>query len=137
MQARGRLRARNARNRVQEDSYVTAAAKFIDRHLPEPDETNLGGEGAHELLAATHANLVCPPSGHSISWDDCYASADQLPLHHKAGLLLERNGEPRTLPPRLTPEEREQARQACSTAAWIRREAHRRGISWPWGAIAH
>ena len=52
------------------------AAKFIARLLPEPHESDLGGEPAHHLLATAHADRVCPLSGHSIGWTDCYASAD-------------------------------------------------------------
>jgi hypothetical protein len=104
------------------------AAKFIARLLPEPHETDLGGEPAHHLLATVHADIVCPPSGHWISWDDCYASADILPLPHKADLLLEPNGAPRPLPDHLTGEARDRAVEAGRKAAWIRREAHRRGL---------
>lgn len=56
------------------------AAKFIARLLPEPHETELGREKAHELLATVHADICCPSSGHCISWTDCYGSADLLPL---------------------------------------------------------
>ncbi|MGQ3551677.1 hypothetical protein [Streptomyces rochei] len=104
------------------------AAKFIPRLLPEPHETDLGGPPAHRLLATTHADLVCPPSGHQIGWSDCYASADILPLTHKADLLLEPNGKPRPLPDHLTGRARERAEEAVRKAAWIRREAHRRGL---------
>jgi hypothetical protein len=104
------------------------AAKFIARLLPDPHETDLGGEPAHHLLATAHADIVCLPSGHWISWDDCYASADILPLPHKADLLLESNGRPRPLPSHLTGEARDRAEKAGQTAAWIRREAHLRGL---------
>ncbi|MEU0590020.1 hypothetical protein [Streptomyces ardesiacus] len=104
------------------------AAKFIARLLPEPHETELGGELAHELLATAHADICCPPSGHSISWDDCYAGADILPLTHKADLFLEPDGEPRPLPGHLAGDARERAEEAGRKAAWIRREAHRRGL---------
>ncbi|MFI6341134.1 hypothetical protein [Streptomyces sp. NPDC050535] len=104
------------------------AAKFIARLLPEPHETDLGSEPAHHLLATVHADRVCPPSGHSIGWTDCYASADMLPLPHKADLLLEPNDEPKPIPDHLVGEARERAEEAGSQAAWIRREAHRRGL---------
>ncbi|MYX67335.1 hypothetical protein K388_05610 [Streptomyces sp. KhCrAH-43] len=104
------------------------AAKFIGRLLPEPHETDFGGEEAHNLLATVHADWACPPSGHSISWSDCYASADQLPLTRKADLLLEPNGEPSPIPAHLVGEARERAVRAGAHAAWIRREAHRRGL---------
>nr|WP_172682203.1 hypothetical protein [Streptomyces violaceoruber] len=104
------------------------AAKFIARLLPEPHETDFGGEPAHRLLATAHADRVCPPSGHSIGWTDCYASADILPLPHKADLLLEPNGEPRSIPHHLVGEARELADWAGRQAAWIRLEAHRRGL---------
>ncbi|GAA2286566.1 hypothetical protein GCM10010415_66490 [Streptomyces atrovirens] len=42
-----------------------------------------------------------PPSGHGVGRTDCYASADMLPLTHKADLLLEPNGEPRPVPDHL------------------------------------
>ncbi|WP_328336705.1 hypothetical protein [Streptomyces violaceus] len=104
------------------------AAKFIARLLPEPHESDLGGEPAHHLMATVHAGIVCPPSGHSISWDDCYASANQLPLTHKADLLLEQNGEPKPIPDHLIGEARDRAECARQHAAWVRREAHRRGL---------
>jgi hypothetical protein len=53
-------------------------AKFIDRLLPEPHETNLGGEPVHHLLATVHADWVCPRLGHQIGWLDCYNSANIL-----------------------------------------------------------
>ncbi|WP_406320174.1 hypothetical protein [Streptomyces sp. NBC_01637] len=104
------------------------AAKFIARLLPEPHERDLGGEPAHHLLATAHADGVCPPAGHSIGWDDCYASAKMLPLPRKADLLLRSDGEPAPVPEHLTGEARERAEYAAQLAAWIRREAHRRGI---------
>lgn len=104
------------------------AAKFIARLLPEPHETDLGGEPAHHLLATVHADIVCPPSGHQIGWSECYASADVLPLTHKADLFLEPGGEPRPLPNHLTGDARERAEEAGRKAAWIRREAHLRGL---------
>lgn len=104
------------------------AAKFIARLLPEPHETDLGGEPAHHRIATVHADGVCPPSGHSISWTDCYASANMLPLTLKADLLLEPGGDPRPIPDHLVGEVRERAERAGHEAAWIRREAHRRGL---------
>ncbi|MDT0608904.1 hypothetical protein [Streptomyces lancefieldiae] len=104
------------------------AAKFIARLLPEPHETDLGGETAHHLLATAHADIVCSPSGHRIGWSDCYAGADMLPLTYKADLFLEPGGEPRPLPDHLTGESRERAVEAGQKAAWIRREARRRGL---------
>ncbi|MGW8722860.1 hypothetical protein ACWGNR_26630 [Streptomyces althioticus] len=104
------------------------AAKFIARLLPEPHETDLGGEPAHHLLATVHADWVCPPSGHRIGWIDCYASADMLPLTWKADLLLESNGEPKSIPAHLMGEARERAERAGRKAAWIRREAYCRGL---------
>ncbi|WP_053751909.1 hypothetical protein [Streptomyces sp. MMG1533] len=104
------------------------AAKFIARLLPEPHETDLGGEPAHHLMATVHADRVCPPSGHRISWTDCYDSANMLPLTLKADLLLEPDGDPRPVPEYLTGEARERAERAGHQAAWIRREAHRRGL---------
>ncbi|MFF3998499.1 hypothetical protein ACFYX8_34980 [Streptomyces cyaneofuscatus] len=104
------------------------AAKFISRYLNEPHETDLGGEEAHHLMATVHADRACPPSGHSIGWNDCYLSADILPLTWKADLLLEPNGEPLPIPDYLTGEARERAVGAGQLAARIRREAHRRGL---------
>lgn len=104
------------------------AAKFIARLLPEPHETDLGGESAHHLMATAHADICCPPSGHRIGWTDVYANANQLPLPLKADLFLEFNGEPRPLPDHLTVEQRVRAEEAGRKAAWIRREAHRRGL---------
>ncbi|MER6113767.1 hypothetical protein ACWGPD_25440 [Streptomyces hirsutus] len=104
------------------------AAKFIARLLPEPHETDLGGEPVHHLLAAAHADWVCPPSGHSIGWTDCYDGANILPLTLKADLLLKPNGEPKPVPDHLTGKARERAERAGQHAAWIRREAHRQGL---------
>lgn len=104
------------------------AAKFVSRLLTEPHETDLGGQPAHHLLATVFADVVCSSSGHSISWDDCYASADQLPLTWKVDLLLEQDGEPRPVLEYLAGEKRERAMEAGRQAAWIRRETHRRGI---------
>lgn len=104
------------------------AAKFISRCLSEPHETELGEETAHRLLATAYADRCCPRSGHGIPWLDCYVSADQLPLTLKADLLLEPDGEPSPIPRHLAGEERARAVEAGRLAAWIRREAHRRGI---------
>jgi hypothetical protein len=104
------------------------AAKFTARLLPEPHETELGGELAHELLNTVYADYACPPSGHSISWTDCYAIAYMLPLTHKADLLLEPDGSRRPIPNHLTGEQRERAERACRQAVWIRQEARRRGL---------
>ncbi|MGW0131918.1 hypothetical protein [Streptomyces sp. NPDC003299] len=105
-----------------------AAAKFISRHLPEPHETELGREPAHHLMATAFADRVCPPSGHSISWDDSYAAADMVPLPQKADLLLEPDGSPSPLPDHLTEQQRDLAQRAARTAVRIRQEAHQRGI---------
>jgi hypothetical protein len=59
---------------------------------------------------------------------DCYASADMLPLTYKADLLLEPNGEPRLVPDHLVGEARARVERAGRRAAWIRREAHHRGL---------
>jgi len=104
------------------------AAKFIGRLLAEPHETDFGGEEAHHLMATTHADRACPPSGHRIGWQDCYDGADLLPLTWKADLLLEPNGDPRPIPPHLVGEAQERAEKAGAHAAWVRREAHRRGL---------
>lgn len=104
------------------------AAKFISRYLPEPHETDFGSEESHRLFATAHADICCPPSGHRISWDDCYATADMLPLTRKVDLLLEPGGEPRPLPAHLAGEQRERAERAGRLAARIRREAHQRNI---------
>ncbi|MBL3670725.1 hypothetical protein JL475_33110 [Streptomyces sp. M2CJ-2] len=104
------------------------AAEFIARLLPAPHETNLGGEPAHHLPVTVHADRVCPPSGHRIGRSDRYDSADILPFTRKAGLLLEPNGKPKPVPDHLTGEARERAERAVRHAAWIRREAHRRGL---------
>ncbi|MFF3896415.1 hypothetical protein ACFYY3_25220 [Streptomyces sp. NPDC001812] len=104
------------------------AANFVARLLPEPHERDLGGEPAHHLLATVYADIACPPAGHSIGWSDCYATADMLPLPLKADLLLEPDGEPRPIPDHLTGETRERAEHAGRHAAWIWREARRRGL---------
>ncbi|WP_406384532.1 hypothetical protein [Streptomyces sp. NBC_01618] len=99
------------------------AAKFISRDLGEPYDELLGGEEAHHLLATAHADRVCPPTGHRISWEDCYASADLYPLTWKALLLLDMRGA--ALPPteHLTGDDRQRAVAAGDLAEWITREA--------------
>ncbi|MGW2837336.1 hypothetical protein ACWCWD_06445 [Streptomyces sp. NPDC001493] len=80
------------------------AAKFIGPVLPEPYESMLGGHNpaaTHHLLATVFADVVCPPTGHRIPWQDCYDSAQMRPLPHKAGFLLEHGG-PRPIPAHLT-----------------------------------
>ncbi|MFE3126661.1 hypothetical protein ACFXHD_24920 [Streptomyces hydrogenans] len=104
------------------------AAKFISRKLGEPYDSDFGGEAAHQLFSAAHADIWCPPAGHRISWSDCYIGADMLPLTWKADLFLESNGEPRPLPGHLTEKQRDRALRAQRLAVWIRREAHRRKI---------
>ncbi|MBG7704608.1 hypothetical protein HCJ76_42605 [Streptomyces sp. MC1] len=104
------------------------AAKFISRYLGEPHDSDFGGEEAHQLFNAAHADICCPPAGHRISWSDCYGGADMLPLTSKADLFLEFNGEPRPLPRHLTEEQRDRALRAQRLATWIRREAHRRNL---------
>ncbi|MFD8462679.1 hypothetical protein ACFV27_38750 [Streptomyces antimycoticus] len=104
------------------------AVKFISRYLGEPHDSDFGGEEAHQLFNAAHADICCPPTGHRISWSDCYGGADMLPLTSKADLFLEFSGEPRRLPRRLTEEQRGRAFRAQGLATWIRREAQRRNI---------
>ncbi|MGV9313583.1 hypothetical protein ACWDR0_15535 [Streptomyces sp. NPDC003691] len=104
------------------------AAKFISRYLGEPHDSDFGGEAAHQLFSAAHADICCSPAGHRISWSDCYVSADMLPLTSKADLFLEFDGEPRPLPCHLTEKQRDRALRAQRLAAWIRSEAHRRNI---------
>ncbi|MHC5703940.1 hypothetical protein OTC26_021210 [Streptomyces tirandamycinicus] len=102
------------------------AAKFIRRGLDEPYETLLGGEdpeATHHLLATVHADICCPPSGHSISWQDCYDGAQMRPLPHKANFLLDNRGEPDQLPPHLVGTALRRARAAQRIAVRIRREA--------------
>ncbi|MFE4857405.1 hypothetical protein [Streptomyces sp. NPDC056670] len=104
------------------------AAKYTCRFLPEPHESELGGEEAHALLAEADADICCPPSGWTLSWDDCYASADMLPLPRKADLFLDERGRRQPLPLHLTGEQVERAERAQALAVHIRRSAHRRGI---------
>jgi hypothetical protein len=102
------------------------AAQFIARILPGPYETDLGGpdsEATHHLLATVHADFCCPPSGHSISWQDCYDSAWDRPLPHKAGFLLDERGEPKRIPPHLTGAAADRAREAQRIAVRIRQDA--------------
>ncbi|MFI0505873.1 hypothetical protein ACH3WN_23925 [Streptomyces albogriseolus] len=102
------------------------AAKFISRSLGEPHDSDFGGEEAHQLFNVAHADICCPPTGHRISWSDCYGGADMLPLTLKADLFLKFNGELRPLPGHLTEEQRDRALRAQRLATRIRREAHRR-----------
>lgn len=104
------------------------AAKFISRSLGEPHDSDFGGEEAHQLFNAAHADICCPPTGHRISWSACYGGADMLPLTLKADLLLKFNGEPRPLPGHLTEGQRDRALRAQRLATRIRREAHRRNV---------
>lgn len=104
------------------------AAKFISRNLGEPHDTDFGGEETHQLFNAFHADISCPPSGYSISWDDWYAYADQFPVTWKADWFLEPGGDPKPLPTYLTGEKRERAERAVKLAVWIRHEAHQRNI---------
>ncbi|MFF7362334.1 hypothetical protein [Streptomyces sp. NPDC008125] len=105
-------------------AYVNAA-KFIGRVLPEPYETALGGhvpEAVHHLLATVFADVVCPPTGHRIPWQDCYDTAQRRPLPHKAGFLLE-HGEPRPIPTHLTGLAARRYRAAGRIAVRIERAA--------------
>jgi len=104
------------------------AARFLARELPEPYETLLGGEEAHHLLAVVHADRACPPDKHWISWEDCYASADLLPLPRKAGLLLDVRGRALPLPEHLTGQARVRAVEAGRAAERIRWQAHLLGV---------
>ena len=81
-----------------------------------------------QRMATAHADIACPSSGHRTGWTDIYAGADILSLTRKADLLLEPNGEPRSIPDHLVGEARERAVQAARLAVWIRAEAHRRGL---------
>ncbi|MFE5618293.1 hypothetical protein [Streptomyces sp. NPDC056524] len=106
-------------------SRVTAAT-YIARVLPDPYETVLGGsdtEATHHLLAAVHADFCCPPTGHSISWQDCYDAAQQRPLPHKASFLLDERGNPVPIPAHMRGEAADRARTAQAAAVHIRREA--------------
>ncbi|MFB7313373.1 hypothetical protein [Streptomyces sp. NPDC056192] len=105
------------------------AAKFISRYLDEPYETLLGGEEAHHLLATVHADRVCPPSGHSIRWNDCYASADLYPLTWKACLLHTPGGV--VLPPaeHLIGDARERAVAAGTLAERITSKGRQFGVA--------
>ena len=105
-----------------------APAKFLPRTLPEPYETLLGGEPAHHLLATAFADRVCPPSGHTISWDDSHAAANLYPLPRKAALLLEPDGTASPVPGHLTGAVRERALDAGRLAERIWRDAHRLGV---------
>ncbi|MGW7055120.1 hypothetical protein [Streptomyces sp. NPDC054887] len=102
------------------------AAKFIGRVLPELYETALGGrtpETTHHLLAVVFADVVCPPTGHSIGWQDSYATAWARPLPHKAGFLLDYKGQPRPLPAHLTGAAARRYRVAVRIAVRIRQAA--------------
>ncbi|MFD5339898.1 hypothetical protein [Streptomyces hawaiiensis] len=106
-----------------------SAAKFISRILDSPQhEEALGGEDAHRLLATVHADRVCPPQGHWISWNDCYASADLYPLPWKARLLLDSWGHPLPIPSHLSGAAYDRAVEAGRRAAWISSEALRLGV---------
>ncbi|MGA5794280.1 hypothetical protein ACPC27_07210 [Streptomyces cellulosae] len=102
------------------------AAHFIHRELPHPYEALLGGpdpEATHHLLATVHADICCPPSGHSISWQDCYDGVQMRPLPHKAHFLLDYRGEPVALPSHITGAALDRASKAQRMAVRIRREA--------------
>ncbi|WEH34797.1 hypothetical protein PZB75_16415 [Streptomyces sp. AM 4-1-1] len=106
--------------------YRVSAANFIARVLPDPYEALLGGpdsEAIHHLLATVHADFVCPPSGHSISWQDCYEGVMIRPLPHKAEFLLDERGDPKPLPAHVTNEAAARAREAQAIAVRIRRES--------------
>ncbi|MGK5497567.1 hypothetical protein [Streptomyces sp. URMC 125] len=104
------------------------AAPFLARALPEPYETLLGDEETHHLLAAAHADRACPPDEHWISWEDCYASADLLPLPRKASLLLDARGHALPVPEHLTGQDSVRAVEAGRAAERIRRQAHLLGV---------
>jgi hypothetical protein len=102
------------------------ATKFIARILLAPYEAALGGpdpEAIHHLLATVFADFACPPSGHPISWQDCYDTAWDRPLPHKAGFLLNECSEPKPLPSHITGGALERAREAQRIAVRIRRQA--------------
>ncbi|MFC7976629.1 hypothetical protein ACFUT3_15530 [Streptomyces cinereoruber] len=106
-------------------SRVTAA-QFIARVLPDPYEAQLGGpdpEALHHLLATVHADFCCPPSGHTVSWQDCYDAAQQRPLPHKAGFLLDGRGKPVPIPAHVRGEAADRAREAQRAALRIHRAA--------------
>ncbi|MFJ2061192.1 hypothetical protein ACIOMM_35475 [Streptomyces sp. NPDC087908] len=106
-------------------SRVTAAS-FIARVLPNPYETALGGpdpEVTQHLLAAVHADFSCPPTGHSISWQDCYDAAQQRPLPHRAGFLLDECGNPVPVPAHRGGEASDRPRTAQAAAVRTHREA--------------
>ncbi|MEV8209445.1 hypothetical protein [Streptomyces sp. NPDC079189] len=106
-----------------------SAARFISHYLDEPYETLLGGEEAHHLLATVHADRVCPPSGHSIRWDDCYASADLYPLTWKARLLLTPGGVALSPAEHLIGDARERAEAAGTLAERITSEGWQFGVA--------
>jgi hypothetical protein len=49
-------------------------------------------------------------------------------LHHKASWFLDQRGRPLPVPDELTAAAKVFVREAAGQAAWISREAHRRGI---------
>ncbi|MEV7384412.1 hypothetical protein [Streptomyces lydicus] len=104
------------------------AAKYIARKLPDPFEGLLGGEASHNLLNRAHAHW-CTGPGHSISWDDCYAAADKLPIPQKARLFLDAAGRPLAPPSHLKGEQLAEVEEAIVLAAWADREAHRHNIA--------
>ncbi|MCP9205527.1 hypothetical protein [Streptomyces cucumeris] len=106
-----------------------APAKFLPRKLTEPYETLLGGEPAHHLIATAHADRVCPPSGHTISWGDVYASANLYPLPWKAALLLEPDGTASPIADHLSGAARDLAVEAgrCAERIWC--DAQRLGVN--------
>ncbi|MGW9715133.1 hypothetical protein ACWGUJ_29115 [Streptomyces albidoflavus] len=102
------------------------AAQFIARILPGPYEAQLGGpdpEALHHLLATVHADFCCPPSDYTVSWQDCYDAAQQRPLPHKAGFLLNERGEPVPVPAHVRDEAADRAREAQAAAARVHRAA--------------
>ena len=103
------------------------AAKFIARELPEPYEELLGSEHSHRIFNTAHANW-CTPPGHDISWRDCYAAADMLPIPQKARLFLDQAGKPLTPPGHLKGEQMAEVEMAIQHAVWADREARRLGV---------
>jgi hypothetical protein len=102
------------------------AAEFIARILPAPYEAILGGpdpEAIHHLLATVYADFACPPSGHSISWQDCYDLAQVYPLPHKAAWLLDERSEAKPIPAHITGAALERAIEAQRIAVRIRCQA--------------